>query len=74
MVYTVRFFPLQNAVRFIILTYLVPVLFTFLYTGCAKIKKNNSGAKRLRASNVQNSVEVKLSCTGTGVLYRPYDL
>ena len=41
------FFPLQNAVCFIILTYLVPVVFTF-YTGCAKIKKNNSGAKRLR--------------------------
>ena len=38
MVYTLRFFPLQNAVCFIILTYLVPVLFT-LYTGCAKIKK-----------------------------------
>jgi len=33
------FFPLQNAVCFIILTYFVPVLFTFLYTGCAKIKK-----------------------------------
>ena len=32
---------------FIILTYLVPVLFTF-YIQCAKIKKkNNSGAKRL---------------------------
>ena len=31
------FFPLQNAVCFIILTYLVPVLFTFLYTGYAKI-------------------------------------
>ena len=30
-------FSLQNAVCFIILTYLVPVLFTFLYTGCAKI-------------------------------------
>ena len=41
------FFPLQNAVSFINLTYLVPVLFTFLYTGCAKIKKNNSSAKRL---------------------------
>ena len=30
------FFFLQNAVCFIILTYLVPVLFTLLYTGCAK--------------------------------------
>ena len=29
MVYTLRFFPIQNAVCFIILTYLVPVLFTF---------------------------------------------
>jgi hypothetical protein len=25
-----------------------------LYTGCAKIKKNNSGAKRLRNSTLQN--------------------
>ena len=32
------FFSLQNAVYFIILTYLVPVLFTFIYR-CAKIKK-----------------------------------
>ena len=33
------FFPLQNAICFIILTYLVPVLFTF-YTQCElKIKK-----------------------------------
>jgi len=29
MVYTLRFFPIQNAVCFIILTCLVPVLFTF---------------------------------------------
>ena len=74
------FFFLQNVACFIILTYLVPVLFTFyiqvvlklkkkiipvpkslfhnsetfgsciiqiLYTGCAKIQINNSGAKRL---------------------------
>jgi len=33
------FFSLQNAVCFIMLTCLVPVLFTFLYTECAKIKK-----------------------------------
>jgi len=31
-------FSLQNAVCFLILTYLVPVLFTFIYR-CAKIKK-----------------------------------
>jgi len=33
------FFSLQNAVCFIILTYLVPVLFTFYIQVCAKIKK-----------------------------------
>ena len=41
------FFPIQNAVCFIILTYLVPVLFVFYIQGVLKLKKNNSGAKRL---------------------------
>ena len=41
------FFPLQNAVCFINLTYLVPVLFAFYIPGVLKLKKNNSGAKRL---------------------------
>jgi len=40
------FFHLQNAVCFINLTYLVPVLFTFYIQGVLKLK-NNSGAKRL---------------------------
>jgi len=48
MVYTLRFFSLQNAVCFIILTYLVPVLIYILFTGCAKIKKKIPAPKRSR--------------------------
>ena len=33
------FFSLQDAVYFIMLSFLVPVIFTFLNTGCAKILK-----------------------------------
>ena len=40
------FFSLQNAVRFIMLTGLVPVLFTFHTQGVLKLKKK-SGSKRL---------------------------
>ena len=41
------FFSLQNAVCFIILMYLIPVVFTFYIQGVLKLNKNNSGAKRL---------------------------
>ena len=47
MLYTLRFFSLQNAVCFRMLTCLVPVLFTSYVQGVLKLKKNNSGAKGL---------------------------
>ena len=55
MVYTLRFFPLQNVVCFTILTYLVPVLFTFLYR-CAKIKKIIPVSKILSFFPLKNAV------------------
>ena len=54
-------FSLQNAVYFILLTYLVPVLFTFYIQGVLKLKKKKSSAKRLRAECIQDTPEEPLA-------------
>ena len=47
-IYSPFFFSLQNAVCFIILTCLGYLLFTFYTQSVLILKKNNSGAKRLK--------------------------
>ena len=75
--YTLRFFSLQNAVCFINLTYLFPVLFTFYAKGVLKLK-NNSGAKGLKHSVIYFVILIwccgSLSCVvceSYGVHLRP---
>jgi len=69
-VYTLRFFSLQNAVCFIILTYLVLVLFTFYIHGVLKLKKkNNSGAKRLNIMSVCILTLSYLACNAQAPRY-----
>ena len=66
MIYNLRYFPLQNAVCFIILTYLVPVLFTFYIQGVLKLKK--SSAKMLIIIKKFSIITVASTCFG---LHKP---
>jgi len=52
MVYTLRFLLLKMQFFLIILKCLFPILFTFYIQGVLKLKKNNSGAKRLISTTI----------------------
>ena len=67
MVYTLRFSS-SNCSLFHNSNVFVPVVFTFLYTGCAKIKKKKSGAKRLREWVCTRKVECVYCAVGTEFL------
>jgi len=59
MVYNLHFFSLQNTVLFHNSNVFGSCIIHILYTGCAKIKKNNYGTKRLmlKSSNIFHFVQ-----------------
>ena len=62
MVYTLRFFfSLQNAIYFIILTYLVPVLLTFYIQGALKFKKKKFRRQKVKQDNYRASAGLLLA-------------
>jgi len=60
MVHTVRFFSSSKCSMFHNSNVFGSCIIHILYTGCAKIKKNNSGAKRLSTTIKPVSVQTLL--------------
>ena len=68
MVYTLRFFPSSKCSLFHNSNVIVSCIIHILYTECAKIKKNNSGGKKVKSFEVRlwtlvlSSVDVQCGC------------
>ena len=58
MLYTLRFFSSKCSL-FHNANFFVSCIINILYTGCAKIKKNNSGAKGIYSVGVNDVLRVK---------------
>ena len=67
MVYPLRFLPLQNAICFIILTYLVPLLFTFYIHGISSQFFPSSKCNLFHNSNVFGSriIHIYIHCVSS---------